>query len=144
MDKHRNNLKRKMKLIIVIGLPASGKTTYYNENLKNSHLFYDDFVSNIFDGELIESIKKGNQDICIADPRLCNPSIFTRIMKVIEEYIDISNINLILFENDKTKCFINSKKRNNKNVDKTIEFLSNIYHYDNYKNYNFEIIKIKN
>ena len=38
MDKHRNNLKRKMKLIIVIGLPASGKTTYYNENLKNSHL----------------------------------------------------------------------------------------------------------
>lgn len=133
-----------MKLIVIIGLPASGKTTYYNENLKNSYLFYDDFVSNMVSGELIESIKNGNQDVCIADPRLCNYSIFTRIMRIIEEIIDKSNISLILFENDKNKCLINAQKRKNKNVERTIEYLSNIYNYENYKNYNYELKEIKN
>ena len=134
-----------MKLIVIIGLPASGKTTYYNENFKDTHLFFDDFISNMVSGELIKSLKKGNQDICIADPRLCNYSIFTKVMKLIEEIIDNkSDILLILFENNKDKCFINAKKRKNKNVEKTIEFLSNIYNHENYKYYNYEIKEIKN
>jgi len=133
-----------MKLIIIIGLPASGKTTYYNENFKDIYLFFDDFVSNMVSGELIKSLKKTNQDICIADPRLCNYSIFTKVMKIIEEIIDKSDISLILFENNKDKCIINAKKRKNKNVEKTIEYLSNIYNYENYNNYNYEIKEIKN
>lgn len=133
-----------MKLLIIIGLPGSGKTTYFNENLKDKYEFYDDFISNIIDGKLICEIKKKEKDICIADPRLCNYSIFTKVMKLIEEIIDKSNISLILFENNKDKCFINSKKRKNKNVEKTIEFLSNIYNHENYKYYNYEIKEIKN
>lgn len=112
--------------------------------MKNDYIFFDDFITTFINNELIKEIKKGNCNICIADPRLCNNSIFIRIMKVLEEYIEKSNILLILFENDKNKCFINSKKRKNKNVIKTIEFLTTIYDYDNYKNYNYEIKEIKN
>lgn len=133
-----------MKLIIIIGLPASGKTTYFNELLINDYKFFDDFISNFINGELIEEIKKNHNNICISDPRLCNPNIFIKIMKIIEKYIEKSNISLILFENDKNKCLINAKKRINKNVDKTIEFLSNIYNYDTYKSYDYKILKIKN
>ena len=133
-----------MKLIVIIGLPASGKTTYYNENFKDTHLFFDDFISNMVSGELIESIKKDNQDICIADPRLCNYQTFLKTIAIFNQFIDKSDISLILFENNKDKCFINSKKRKNKNVEKTIEFLSNIYNHENYKYYNYEIKEIKN
>ena len=65
-------------------------------------------------------------------------------LKIIEEIIDKSDISLILFENNKDKCIINAKKRKNKNVEKTIEYLSNIYNYENYNNYNYEIKEIKN
>lgn len=47
-----------MKLLIIIGLPGSGKTTYFNEQLKNQYKFYDDFISDIINGELIDDIKK--------------------------------------------------------------------------------------
>lgn len=110
--------------------------------MKNDYLFFDDFITTFINNELIKEIKKGHCNICIADPRLCNNSIFIRTMKVLEEYIEKSNILLILFENDKNKCLNRQEKRKNKNVIKTIEFLTTIYDYDNYKNYNCKFLKI--
>jgi len=133
-----------MNLIILIGLPASGKTTFYNQNLKNNYLFFDDFISNFINGNLINEINKKNNNICIADPRLCNNQIFIKFMNILEQYINKSNIKLYLFENNKYKCFINANKRNNKNVINTIEFLSNIYDFNNYNKYNYEILEIIN
>jgi len=131
-----------MKLIIIIGLPASGKTTYYNNNLKDNFKFYDDFISNIFDGNLINDLRKNKDDICITDPRLCNYQTFIRIMKLINEIIDKKDIQLILFENDKNKCLINAMKREKRNVNKSIEFNSLLYNLENYFDYNYEIKEI--
>lgn len=131
-----------MKLIIIIGLPASGKTTYYNNNLKDNFKFYDDFISNIFDGNLINDLRKKKDDICITDPRLCNYQTFIRIMKLINEIIDKKDIQLILFENDKNKCLINAMKREKRNVNKSIEFNSLFYNLENYFDYNYEIKEI--
>jgi len=130
-------------LIIIIGLPASGKTTYFNENklLKEKYSFYDDFIFSFIDGELIEEIKNNN-NVCITDPRLCNFEIFQNIIKIIKEYIDESNIKLILFKNNKEQCLINSKNRIKKDVEQTIHNYSSIYDINNYKNYNCEFIDV--
>ena len=131
-----------MKLLIIIGLPGSGKTTYFNENLKDKYEFYDDFISNIIDGKLIREIKKKEKDNCVADPRLCNYQTFLRTISIFNQFIDKSDISLILFENNKDKCIINAEKRGTRLVKKTIEFNSMIYNLSNYNDYNHEIIKI--
>lgn len=130
-------------LTVIIGLPACGKTTYYNqdETLKINYEFHDDFISNFIDGELIEDLKL-HKNVCVADPRLCNFQIFEKVMKTIEEYIDKNNITLILFKNNKEQCLVNAKERKNKNVDNTIENYSKVYNLDNYKNYNYKILDV--
>jgi len=131
-------------LVIIIGLPGSGKTTYFNnnkENLFKNYIYHDDFISNFFNGELMNDIKE-NKNVCISDPRLCNIEKFNNYLKVFLEFKDKKEIKLILFENNKNKCLENAKHRNKKNVNKTIELLSNIYNLDNYNSFHFEIIPI--
>jgi len=132
-----------MKLIIIIGLPGSGKTTYYEEKLKAlEYEFFDDFISSIVNGQMIKKIENGKTNVCITDPRLCNYETFKRVMKLIEVHINKTDIQLILFENDKDKCLLNASKRANKNVNKTIEFNSKIYDLNNYNGYDCKIEKI--
>jgi hypothetical protein len=125
-------------IIIIIGLPASGKTTYFKNNKKlfKDYIFHDDFISNFFNGELINDINSGN-NVCICDPRLCNIQIFNKYINIIKD----NKIKLLLFENNKEKCLINAKSRNKK-VYKTIELLSEIYDINNYKNYDYDIIQV--
>jgi len=131
-----------MKLLIIIGLPGSGKTTYFNQNLSDKFKFYDDFVSNIFDGKLVSDLKKKENDICVADPRLCNFQIFNRAMNIFLQYISKNDIDIILFENDKDKCIINANNRGSRFVTKSIEFNSFIYNYDNYSEYNCKLVPV--
>jgi tRNA uridine 5-carbamoylmethylation protein Kti12 len=130
-------------LIIIIGLPASGKTTYYNNNeeLRNNYKFYDDFIFRFFDGDVIDDLKNGDS-ICVADPRLCNITIFKRIMTIFEEYIDKTKIKLILFKNDKENCLLNAIRRKNKNVEEMINEYSKIYNLEEYNKYNCEIMEV--
>lgn len=134
-------------LIIIIGLPGSGKTSYIKNNkIFNDFIFHDDFISNFFNGELMRDLKTNN-NICVSDPRLCNIQMFNKYIEIFQEVIkDKSQIKLLLFENDKNKCLINAKLRNQKNkkVDKTIELLSEIYNLENYKilDYSYEILSV--
>jgi len=116
-----------MTIIIVIGLPGSGKTTYVNSIYNKNDEYTDDFISNVFKGVLINRIKEMNKndDIYINDPRLCNKSIFDRYIKIIEE--EKHKIKLILFKNNRNK---------------SSKFLSNVYDINNYicLGYEFEII----
>jgi predicted kinase len=126
-------------MLIIIGLAGSGKTTYFQQNLSNKYELFDDFVSNFFDGEVIEKI---NEEICLIDPRLCNFELFKEIMMEIEKYIDRSKIKLLLFENNPEGCLANSRMRQKKNVEKMIEIYSKKYDLDNYRDYDYEILKV--
>lgn len=126
-------------MLIIIGLACSGKTTYFQQNLSNKYELFDDFVSNFFDGEIIEKI---NEEICLIDPRLCNFELFKEIMMEIEKYIDRSKIKLLLFENNPDGCLVNSRMRQKKNVEKMIEIYSKKYDLDNYRDYDYEILKV--
>jgi GTPase SAR1 family protein len=126
-------------LIIIIGLPASGKTTYYNTYLKNDYILFDDFINNFYDNELIDAIKN-NMNICAIDPRLCNYSTFTEFITIFQEYISKDNIKLILFPNNKNNCIDNAIKRNTIKVNRTIEYLSTIYDISNYYDYKYVLI----
>lgn len=134
-------------LIIIIGLPGSGKTSYIKNNkIFKDFIIHDDFISNFFNGELMRDLKTNN-NICVSDPRLCNIQMFNKYIEIFQEVIkDKSQIKLLLFENDKNKCLFNAKLRNQKNkkVDKTIELLSEIYNLENYKilDYSYEILSV--
>ena len=127
-------------LIIIIGLPASGKTTYYHNNYSQDFKLYDDFISSFYDGLLLEDLSNGI-NLCITDPRLCNFERFEEYMKVFLGIIDKSQIELVLFENNKDCCLINADKRNKK-VAKTIEFYSNNYDLNKFRDYNHKVIDV--
>ena len=130
-------------LIIIIGLAGSGKTSYFksNKDLRDKYEFHDDFIRNFFDGEVMEKIKEG-KDICLADPRLCNPRIFNDFIKEILKVLNKTEIKLLLFENNPERCLINANKRIGKNVTKMIETYSKNYNLDNYLEFDCEILKV--
>jgi hypothetical protein len=130
-------------LYIIIGLPASGKTTYYHNELNElSHLkFYDDFITTFFDNELIEDLEAGI-DLCITDPRLCDINRFRDYMKLFNNYVKKEDIKLIIFKNNPENCLLNAGKRNKKRVEKTIEMYSKIYNPELYKDDGYTIVKI--
>jgi len=129
-------------LYIIIGLPASGKTTYYHQFL-NQMKFHDDFISSFFDNELIHDLENGD-DICITDPRLCDIKRFRDYMQIFREYVEIDKIKLILFKNDYEQCLINANNRKKKNVNNMIKIYTKLYNTDLYINegYSYEIIDV--
>ncbi len=93
-----------MKLIIIIGIPLSGKTEY-SKTIKDC-IVYDDFITTFYNGNVIKSlINKDN--VCVIDPRLCIPRIFDQYIKRFELYVDRDDIELIVFENDPIQCIKN-------------------------------------
>lgn len=129
-------------LYIIIGLPASGKTTYHSQYLKDIKL-HDDFLNNFFDNELIEDLEK-NIDICITDPRMCDFNRFQQYMKTFTSYIDKKNIKLIIYKNDPAKCLINARLRGTKRVERTIQHYATIYNTELFANagYQYDIIDV--
>ena len=131
--------KERYSLIIVIGLPCSGKTTYCKEKLKN-YFLHDDFISNFFDCSLMDDIKN-KRKVVITDPRLCNLKTFHRYMDTFLEYIEKNEIKIILFKNDLEKSIKNyNKLKKKRNVLDSIKYYSHIYNLSNYTNYNITII----
>jgi len=137
VDESSNNINT----IIIIGLPASGKTTYYHNKLeKNGFKLHDDFISNMYSSEFISDLKENNK-LCLIDPRLCDFKLFNRIIDDLTQYIDISKLKLILFKNDKQKSIRYARYRGDlEKVSNTIDSYSKIYLSSNYINYNHEII----
>lgn len=133
------------QMIIVIGLPGSGKTRFCNEILSFTHIIFDDFIKNFFNGELLKAISSGKK-ICINDPRMCLFPIFEKYMRIFEKYIAKNDIFICLFTNDPQKCLINIEKNKNsskKNIAKTVMNYSQHYIHENYVNWNYCILEIK-
>lgn len=132
-----------MSLTILIGLPGSGKS--YTIAQQRFDQVYDDFISDFYNGHVIDALQKGRK-ISVADPRLCDFTIFSRYLNIFEQFIDPSHIRLILFENNPQQCLINIQLRNDsrRNVERTLHLYSSFYHLDNYikLDYPFTILPV--
>lgn len=132
------------KNIIIIGLPGSGKTSLMKK-YKDTHNLYDDFLNNMMSKNFCEDVKYNN--ICISDPRLCDPKKFDNIIR---ENFKPDNTLLILYKPDKEQCLENIKLRckntgkEYKNViwENTIDKFYKIYNIEYYSDYEREILDV--
>ena len=119
----QNNLKilNSVELIIVVGLPASGKTTYCQQKYPE-YTLYDDYLDDIHNNTLSQHIQNNtysnqNNKVIINDPRLCDITIFKQQVEYFLTYVNINKMRIKLFENQPDECIINSQLRNDKDKD---------------------------
>ena len=135
------------QLIIIIGLPGSGKTILTQKYKKKGYKIYDDYIDNFINYKLMKSIISG-KNICINDPRLCNIKIFNFYIRIFQKYIDKENIFLILFKNEPGKCIKNINNNNYYNditkiqKNNSINKLTVLYDINNYIDYKNKIISV--
>lgn len=129
------------QIIVIIGLPGSGKSSF-SENFCQSHKIFDDFINIFYSGELMDNIKNHNK-VCIIDPRLCVFAIFFKYITIIEKYASRKDIQLILFENNPSQCEKNVSVRNDGRIlNNTIKNYSGNYSIDNYSQWNCYIMPV--
>ena len=112
------------KIILVIGLPASGKTTWSKKYAhENNFILIDDPKS--FENDILPYLKQ-DKNLIITDPHLCNKKVLD---KAIEKILSIKDciIEKVFFENDKDKALKNALTRKDKKVESFIKELSKIY-----------------
>jgi len=132
-----------VQLILIVGLPGSGKTTLSNELKEKGYEIYDDFITHFYDGHALTAIKN-NKKVCLNDPRLCSYEIFQRQMDIILKFISKDKIKLVLFENNSEKCIINAtgRKDDRKGIRETIEYYSKLYDLNKYIEYDHVVLNV--
>lgn len=112
------------RIIIIVGLPASGKTTHA------SYLTSQFFGSVLIDDpknwdDVLTHVLKGHDLIVLTDPHLCfacNRDVADRQFK------DLGfNVDWVFFENNPDQCIRNSRKRGTKKVERDIMWFSKNY-----------------
>ncbi len=138
----------KENIIVVIGLPGSGKT--FLSNRFKDRVVFDDFITNFYDGILLKTVREGKK-ILINDPRLCIYKIFINVIDKITQFVRREDVHLILFENNPIDCINNiadiadiadiepNKKRG---LEFTITTYSKQYDLNNYKEWNNTILPV--
>lgn len=106
--------------ILIIGLPASGKTTLAQKIAKEKEYF---LIDDPMDLNSYEKHMKDNIVIC--DPLFCREKTLKRAEILLKTYNYV--IEKIYFENDPQQCIANAKLRNGKRVDGSINFLTESY-----------------
>lgn len=114
------------KLVIVIGLPGSGKTSFIQRITRST--VFDDFIPDMHQLKFIDALKNEKANVVLADPRLCIPEMFDRCMKHIHQYVPKEEIQLVVFKNDPEQCI-----KNKISLIKTIRKYSQMYNTNYYK-----------
>jgi guanylate kinase len=121
------------KLIMIVGLPCSGKTTYINKYfVDKNYIIFDDMIKEKGNTKeaVIEALNKNN-NVVVADPYLVMQDIRTAAKHSIQSKVKDVKIFWIYFENNLTKCLKNLERRikkgDNRKVKEFIKSLSKEY-----------------
>lgn len=110
------------KVILVVGLPASGKTTFALNFCKEvSGILVDDPKDFV---EVLTALKS-SQTVVVTDPLLCIPSTRDKAQKRLES-LGVE-IDWVFFENNPVQCQVNASKRDGKPVQNEILYFSKKY-----------------
>lgn len=129
------------QVIIIIGLPGSGKSTWIQNNIDESYIVYDDCLNESYFEKIFKKIKQG-QKVIFADPRFCFYKNFDFFYCYLTKYLDKANVQIICFDGaDRDNiCFQNIMNRET-NPDKIRRLEHDIrvgfspaYHTSNYPN----------
>lgn len=135
-----------MSLVIVVGLPGSGKTEHCKQYAEDGHVVFDDYLRTFWNGDLIKTLREGKK-VCINDPRLCDFRVFDRHLKVFLnlniEGFSIENIKVVLFKNEPVKCLNNAQRRGTqtglqRGIENDIMTMSRLYDLEKYKSVGVE------
>lgn len=125
------------RVILLVGLPGSGKTTWGESFIKSNpkSVFLDD-ISILTNNarEYIDNIKKINVDdsnLIISDVYFCQAKVREMAISIIKEIFPNSLLEIIFFENSPQKCLANvesrMKKGDDRKVSEMIRILSKEY-----------------
>lgn len=112
-----------MNILLIIGLPGSGKSHLCNK-LRGGHFNVLDDIE-ILDGLPSPDDKRV---LVIASPNYCYPDILKKCKEHLrQKYVNCS-ITCLYFENDAAKCLRNVEYRNDgREVERSIELMSKYY-----------------
>lgn len=115
-----------MRITLICGLPASGKTTYGQELARK--LADTTTVAFIDDPDTLQNLPEINQVdvLIISDPFFCLERTRNKSIEILTEKYNCE-MTWIFFENDPIRCHINSKRREEKKCHGFIDYLSNLY-----------------
>lgn len=111
------------KIILIVGLPGSGKTHLAN-TLSNESRIFDDITS-------IDDLPS-NDNFVIVDVNFCDSNILKKAIDILSDKFKYHTIDIMYFENDPVKCRANVEYRklhqnDTRNVEGTIKRFEKIY-----------------
>ncbi len=118
-----------MNLIVLIGLPGSGKTylgTLLQAEMYQS-IFLDDLSQNGGLEVLLQAADK-EENIILSDVNLCYEDIRSQAELLFLQYFPNHEVEWVYFENDPEACFENVRRRDDgREVGDTIKMLTKVY-----------------
>lgn len=120
------------KIIVIVGLPGSGKTMLGKSLLEKDGVLLDDVSNNGGLEAIQQHINAKVAQIIVTDPHLCRSEAQRFAKTYFSQHAQDYVVEWIFFENDITACKNNLKRRfidgDTRKVDKTLHVMSKAYH----------------